>query len=177
MNYSYFLSLQLKEDKMTKLRLKEELSFIEKIINDFVETLPTLKRITTIKDLQLKIEKIIQQLIDNNDENIQFHTNIQGNNDLPINLVHFSWFIKMVFKDILMIRETSTIEIEVIGKKENELLKSIDFLISVDHIPPVYDEVRKNTIYILSSAFASTLKGNFKIDRTNKSTITLNITI
>lgn len=177
-NYSYFLSLQLKEDKMNKLRLKNELSFIENIISEYVETLPRLERKTTVKDFQIKVESIIQKVKDT-DKNAQIHfnTNLSLKDDLPINFAHLSWFIEMLFKDILKISEESIIELSIAGEEKMNELKTIDFKIKVNHQPAIYDGVRKNTIYILSSAFANILKGSFKIDGVNESTITLKVKI
>jgi len=172
MNYSYFLSLQLKEDKMNKLRLKEELNFIENIGRDFIETLPTLNRITTIKDLQLKIEMIVKNV-----KEIDFSTNLEVDNPLPINLVHLTWFIDMLFRDILEITVDSIIEININGKYKNGQLKKLEFRIIENHGPANYDLIRKNTIYILSSVFASILKGTLKIEGNDKSIILLTIKI
>lgn len=175
MNYSYFLSLQLKEDKVTKLRLKEELSFIENITNNFIETLPTLKRVMTLKDFELKIKNIIQELVDTEkNREIDFDIDLNENKKLPINFVHFSWFIKMILKDVVNISEASVIGIEISEKKE-ENIKVMNFTIKINHMPAVYDAVRKNTIYILSSAFANILNGSFKIDGVNESIITLKV--
>jgi len=172
-NYSYFLSLQLKEDKVDKLRLKEELSFIENVTNNFIETLPTFKNVITLKDLQLEVESIIQKLIDvNTKAKVNFDTNLNEDKKSPINFVHFSWFIKMILKDIIKITEESVIEIEILEKEEKNI-KVMDFIISVNHMPAVYDGVRKNTIYILSSAFVNILNGSFKIEANDKSVVTL----
>lgn len=177
MNYSYFLSLQLKEDKVNKLRLKEELSFIENITNEYIETLPILKKTITLKHLQQDVEIIIQELSDMSTKGkVNFNTNFKKDEKLPINFVHFSWFIKMALKDIIGITENSTVDIKILEKEENSM-KILTFIIEVNQFPKIYDGVRKNTVYILSSAFAHILKGSFKVDSANKSTITLNIKI
>lgn len=177
-NYAYFLALQLKEDKMNKLRLKEELSFIEKIVSGFVETLPAFMSITRAKNLQSEIQRIVEGLLENNShENINFHSSIKENDDLPINLVHLSWFIRMILKDIVKITDESIVEIEMTGGMKDNTFEKVDFIIRVNHAPTIYDGVRKNTLYILSSAFANILKGSFKIDVTDTSTITLTVKI
>jgi YesN/AraC family two-component response regulator len=174
-NYSYFLSLQLKEEKITKLRLKEELSFIDKIINDFIGTLPTLHRVITLKDLQFRIKNLIKGLVEvDQSERIRFTTDLIKDEQLPFSFVHLSWFIKMILKDIINISEESNIEIEVFDKEEDSISRMV-IIIEVDQLPEVKDSIRKNTLYILSSAFAHILKGSFKIDWDNKSTITLKV--
>lgn len=177
-NYSYFLSLQLKEDKMNKLRLKEELSFIEDIVRKFIESLPTLKRITTIKDLKLKIETIIKTITGTkNNESINFSTNLEIDNDLPVNIVHLTWFIDTLFKDILDISVDSMIEIEINGVYKYNKLKEINLNIIADQAPLNYDSIRKNTIYILTSVFANILNGTLKIEGNDRSNILLTIKI
>lgn len=175
MNYSYFLSLQLKEDKVNKLRLKEELSFIEKIINNFIGTLPVLKRGMTLKAFELKIKSDIQEFL-NNDKNIKinFKTDFNENMKLGINFVHCSWFIKILLKDVINISKASVVEIEI-SEKEEKNIKVMNIIININHMPKVYGSVRKNTIYILSSAFANILKGSFKIDGIDQSVITLKV--
>ena len=135
-NYSYFLSLQLKEDKMNKLRLKEELSFIEKIVSDFVETLPSLMRMTKVKDLKLEIQRIVEDLLENDSyENINFHSSIKENDELPSNLVHLSWFIRMILKDIVKITDESIVAIEMTGEMKDNTFDKMNFIIRVNHPP------------------------------------------
>lgn len=175
MNYSYFLSLQLKEDKVNKLRLKEELSFIEKISNSFVETLPVLKREMTLKEFEQKIITSVEELLNNNNDKsieISFKMNQSENIKLATNFVHSFWLVKMLLKDVMNISKESAVEIEV-SEKEEKNKKVMKFIISINHMPSVYDGIRKNTLYILSSAFTNILKGSFKIDGVDQSVITL----
>jgi YesN/AraC family two-component response regulator len=176
-NYSYFLSLQLKEDKVNKLRLKEELSFIESITNEYIETLPILNRVITLEALQHKVESIVELLSGNSTkENVNFEIDLEKDKKLPINFLHFSWFIQMALKDIIGISEHSILKIKILEKEENGI-KILSFIIKVNQLPKVYDGVRRNTVYILSSAFAHILKGSFKVESTTGSTITLNLKI
>lgn len=173
-NYSYFLSLQLKEDKLSKLRLKDELSFIENIVSDYIETLPRLKTMTTVKDFKFKVESIIHNLIGiDHTEKINFKTNLKDNNDLPVNFVHLSWFMRILFKDILKITEKSIIELNITGDEKGDELTAISFKININHPPRDYDSIRKNTIYILSSAFVNILNGSFRIEANDESVVTL----
>jgi hypothetical protein len=82
----------------------------------------------------------------------------------------------MVLKDIVKITKESTVAIEITETKENDT-RIINFIITVNHLPKVYDNVRKNTVYILSSAFVHILKGTFKIEGNDESAITLKVKI
>jgi len=105
---------------------------------------------------------------------VNFTTEPMEDKQLPINFIHLLWFIKIILKDVISLSKESSVGIKILDQEEDGTKRMV-FIIEVDQLPNVYDAIRKNTLFILSSAFAHILKGSFRIEGDKKSTITLKV--
>lgn len=173
LNYCYFLGLLLKDGKLSTLRFKEELNFVEEFISSYIGKLPRKGFNFDLSIIKKKVEKrLMHRNAKNNDKHpiLEVIDKINDNTklkEIDMNILYL--FIILIVENFYNINNDSIIKFLVSYKDDNIIL-----ILKFDSIKDV-DDTRNNTLYIMLNTLADMMNVKLKLNlkKENRRIITL----
>ena len=161
LNYSYFLALQLKRNKINGSRFKKELNFLEDYIEKKSIKYPVIFQKYSIKKISVNLKKFFIDHFNKNSFTLVNDT--KDDSFINTSIEELIDFFKLMFNHMLEIKKQTNLSIIFTSKDKGLIL-----LLKVKKCQKNTDQLHQNTVYILLNTLADILDFNLEIKDSKK---------